>query len=182
MSILNLISAEIVHSDNNSVQRESEKTMDFEKKYEMYFDLVYRICLVRLGSKENAEDATQNVFIKLYSKSPHFNSDEEEKAWLIRVSVNACKDFNKSFWQKNTVGLDEVAEISDGGFEIRQKLIDIFNLPPKCRTVLQLYYYEGYSEKEIANMLHITEKSVAMQLYRARKRLKNEMEASAYEK
>ena len=79
------------------------------------------------------------------------------------------------------VGLDEISELSDGGFEIQQKLIDIFNLPPKYRTVLQLYYYEGYSEKEIAEILKIAEKSVAMQLYRARKKLKNEMEAANHE-
>lgn len=180
MSVLNIISTGIIK--NNDKYADNENVINFTEKYELYCDLVYKICLVRLGSKENAEDATQNVFIKFFSKSPHFKKQEEEKAWIIRVAINACKDFNKSFWQRNTVGLDEISEISDGGFEIQQKLIDIFNLPPKCRTVLQLYYYEGYSEKEIADILHITEKSVAMQLYRARKKLKNELEASAYEK
>lgn len=177
MSGLSLISSGMVQSNDNISEENEDKISAFAEKYELYSNLVYKICIVRLGSKENAEDAMQNVFIKLYSKAPEFSSANEEKAWIIRVAINACKDFQKSFWQRNTVGLDEISEISDGGFEEQQKLIDIFNIPPKYRTVLQLYYYEGYSEKEIAEILKIAEKSVAMQLYRARKKLKNEMEA-----
>lgn len=173
----------IISSDKNDISvADEERTADFAEKYELYCDLVYKICIVRLGSKENAEDAMQNVFIKLYSKAPVFSSAQEEKAWIIRVAINVCKDFQKSFWQRNTIGLDEISEISDGGFEEKQKLIDIFNISPKYRTVLQLYYYEGYSEREIAGILRIAEKSVAMQLYRARKKLKNEMEAANHEK
>jgi RNA polymerase sigma-70 factor (ECF subfamily) len=179
---LNLAEYNTFQSTEKIHQSSIDRTADFAEKYELYSNMVYKICLVRLGSKENAEDAMQNVFIKLYSKAPSFNNQNEEKAWLIRVAVNACKDFQKSFWQKNTIGLDEISEISDGGIKDRQKLIDIFNLPPKYRTVLQLYYYEGYSEKEIARILKIAEKSVAMQLYRARKKLKKEMEAAEYEK
>lgn len=178
MAVLNPVS-----SDENDISAANdEKIADFAEKYELYCDLVYKICIVRLGSKENAEDAMQNVFVKLYSKSPVFSTVQEEKAWIIRVAINMCKDFQKSFWQRNTIGLDEISEISDGGFEEQQKLIDIFNIPPKYRTVLQLYYYEGYSEKEIAGILKIAEKSVAMQLYRARKKLKNEMEEANHEK
>lgn len=176
-----IISQTVNNTENLKIKNNDGKIADFSEKYALYSDLVYKICLVRLGSKENAEDAMQNVFIKLYSKAPDFKTLQEEKAWLIRVAINACKDFQKSFWQRNTVGLDEISELSDGGFEIQQKLIDIFNLPPKYRTVLQLYYYEGYSEREIAEILKIAEKSVAMQLYRARKKLKNEMEAANHE-
>lgn len=162
---------------------ENDKTELFKERYKLYSDLVYKICIVRLANKENAEDAMQNVFMKLFDKSPQFKSEQEEKAWIIRVSINMCKDFQKSFWQRNTVSIDDIQEIAvDTDIENRQRLIDIFRLSPKYRTALQLYYYEGYSEKEIADILHIAEKSVAMQLYRARKKLKIEMEVSEYEK
>ena len=118
MAVLNLVSSD----ENDMSAANDEKIADFAEKYELYCDLVYKICIVRLGSKENAEDAMQNVFVKLYSKSPVFSTVQEEKAWIIRVAINMCKDFQKSFWQRNTIGLDEISEISDGGFEEQKKV------------------------------------------------------------
>ena len=89
----------------------------------------------------------------------------------------SVKDFQKSFWQRNTVGLEETAELTVGAIEDAVKLIDIFELSPKNRTVLQLYYYEGYSVAEIAKILKITVNGVTARLARARKKLKLEMEA-----
>jgi len=154
--------------------------LDFSDKYDKYSGMVYRICLLRLGSVYDAEDAVQNVFIKLFYKAPEFVSDEQEKAWLIRVSVNTCKDHLKSAWRRRTVSLEEAAELTYGPIEDVQKLIEIFELAPKYRTVLQLFYYEGYSVKEIAQILKISEKTVTSQLCRARKKLKLEMEAGEY--
>ena len=149
----------------------------FSEVYDKYSQTVYRVCAVRLGNRQDAEDAVQNTFIKYYYKAPDFVSDEQEKAWLIRVAINACKDFQKSFWQRNTVGLEETAELTVGAIEDAVKLIDIFELSPKNRTVLQLYYYEGYSVAEIAKILKITVNGVTARLARARKKLKLEMEA-----
>lgn len=155
---------------------------DFLEKYDKYSPMLYRICILRLGNKQDAEDALQNTFIKLYYKSPEFSDADAEKAWLIRVAVNCCKDFQKSFWQKNTVGLEETAEISTGAIEDAVRLIDLFELSPKNRVVLELYYYEGYSVSEIAKILKIGENSVTSRLSRARKKLKIEMEANSDEK
>ncbi|NLK70934.1 MAG: RNA polymerase sigma factor [Clostridiales bacterium] len=154
--------------------------MNFSEKYDKYSAMIYRVCVVRLGSKHDAEDVVQNVFIKLYYKAPNFATDEEEKAWLIRVALNACKDSLKAFWNKKTVSLEEAANLSSAEMEDVERLIDIFNLPPKYRTVLQLFYYEGYSVKEIAKIMKISEKTVTSQLCRARKRLKIEMEVGEY--
>lgn len=100
----------------------------------------------------------QNTFIKFFYKAPEFPDTESEKAWLIRVAINVCKDFQKSFWQKKTVGLDETAELTVGVIEDAVRLIDVFELSPKNRTVLQLYYYEGYSVTEISKILKIMRK------------------------
>lgn len=154
---------------------------EFSQKYDEYSPVVYRTCALRLGNRQDAEDAMQNTFIKFYYKAPEFDSSESEKAWLIRVAVNVCKDFQKSFWQKKTVGLDDTAELTVGVIENAVRLIDVFELSPKNRTVLQLYYYEGYSVKEISCILKISENSVTSRLSRARQKLKLEMEAAEHE-
>ena len=95
----------------------------------------------------------------------------------MRTWLNCCKDFQKSFWQRKTVGLDETAELTSGLIEDAVRLIDVFELSAKNRTVLELYYYEGYSINEIADILKIGVNSVTSRLSRARKKLKLEMEA-----
>ena len=150
---------------------------EFSDKYDEYSPMLYRICALRLGNRQDAEDAVQNAFIKFYYKSPVFADKNAEKAWLIRVAVNCCKDFQKSFWQRKTVGLDETAELTSGLIEDAGRLIDVFELSAKNRTVLELYYYEGYSINEIADILKIGVNSVTSRLSRARKKLKLEMEA-----
>ncbi|MGN0622256.1 MAG: RNA polymerase sigma factor [Porcipelethomonas sp.] len=149
----------------------------FSEIYDRYSQLVYRVCALRLANRQDAEDAVQNTFIKFYYKSPEFETPEQEKAWIIRVAINVCKDFQKSFWQRNTVGLEETAELAVGAIEDAVRLIDIFELSPKNRTVLQLFYYEGYSVAEIAKILKISTGAVTARLTRARKKLKLEMEA-----
>ena len=74
---------------------------------EKYSDMVYRLALTRCASKENAEDIFQEVFLKLSEKQPKFNDENHEKAWIIRVTINMTKNFNKSSWNRNVVELDE---------------------------------------------------------------------------
>ena len=97
-------------------------------------------------------------------------------------SVHIHHTFQKSFWQKKTVGLDETAELTVGVIEDAVRLIDVFELSPKNRTVLQLYYYEGYSVTEISKILKISVNGVTSRLSRARSKLKLEMEAAENEK
>lgn len=155
---------------------------EFSEKYDEYSPMLYRICVLRLGNKQDAEDAMQNTFIKFCYKSPEFSNCNDEKAWLIRVAINCCKDFQKSFWQRCTVGLEETAEMTTGSIEDAVRLIDLFELSPKNRIVLELFYYEGYSVEEIADILKISKSSVTSRLSRARNRLKLEMEVNSDDK
>lgn len=159
--------------------QEAISAESFSEKYDRYAQMVYRLCILRLGNAADAEDAMQNVFIRLCYKAPQFPDLREERAWLIRVTVNVCKDFQRLFWRRNVVALEQPEELaqpdhSEQGQEMR--LIDLYRLSPKQRTVLQLYYYEGYSAREIGEILHLKEQSVTSQLCRARKKLKLELE------
>ena len=80
---------------------------NMERVIEQYSDMVYRIALTRTGTKENAEDIYQDVFLKYSEKNPKFESFDHEKAWLIRVTINMTKNFNNSSWNKKIVNLDE---------------------------------------------------------------------------
>lgn len=154
----------------------------FSEKYDAYSPMLYRICILKLGNKHDAEDALQNTFIKYYYKTPDFSETNLEKAWLIRVAINCCKDFQKSYWQRNTVGLNETATLTTGSIEEAVRLIDLFEISPKNRIVLELYYYEGYTVKEIAKILKLSVNGVTSRLSRARKKLKIEMEVNSNEK
>lgn len=146
------------------------------KTIEKHSDMVYRLALARCASIENAEDIFQEVFLKFSEKLPKFNSEEHEKAWLIRVTINLTKNLNKSSWVRNTVELDEnfvgEAETKDEN-EVFDK---VMNLPQEYRTVIYLFYYEGYKVKEISEMMNKTEGTIKTWLFRAREQLKNELE------
>lgn len=146
----------------------------FEHIINKYSDMVYRIALTRCGTVENAEDVYQNVFMKFSEKNPKFKSEEHEKAWLIRVTINFSKNINMSAWNKKVVTLDENME-----FESKEEL-DVFSvvceLPQNYRTVIYLLYYEGYKVKEIAKLMSSTEGTIKTWLYRAREILKTKLE------
>ena len=139
-----------------------------------YKDKVFRTALAIMGSYADAEDVSQEVFLKLYEKQPDFESTEHEAAWLVRVTVNLCKNQLRSFWRKNTLPLLETHPAQD---EEQHGLTEIvYSLPPKYRTVIHLYYYEGYSTKEIAEITGQKESTVRSHMRRARHTLKDYLE------
>ncbi len=142
--------------------------------YEKYSNSVFRLALSYTHSVQDAEDITQAVFMKLIEKCPHFLPDKE-KAWLTKVTVNTCKDLLKSHWKQKYDALDEISE--NVIWDMTPNEYDVFhavmNLPIKYRIVVHLHYYEGYSFREIANILKITTSAVSMRLHRAREILKN---------
>ena len=146
---------------------------DIERVIEQYSDMVYRIALTRTGTKENAEDIFQDVFMKYNQKSPNFESESHEKAWLIRVTINMTKNFNNSSWNKKVVNLDEnmVFETPEenGVFEVVSKL------PQNYKTVIYLMYYEGYKINEISKIMKKKEGTIKTWLYRARQLLKDNL-------
>ena len=148
---------------------------NFAEKYCLYGDMLFRICMVYLGNKEDVEEAMQEAFIKLIHNCPQFNSDEHEKAWLIRITVNICKDMLRSVWRKRVVKVDNIENYYDNPSDMHI-IEEILKLPTKYKAAIHLYYFEDYSAKQISETLKITESAVKMRLKRGRDILKIELE------
>jgi RNA polymerase sigma-70 factor (ECF subfamily) len=136
--------------------------------------MVYRLAYVRAGTRHDADDIYQEVFLRYISASPTFKCPEHEKAWFIRVTVNVSRNFLKSAWRKRAVTLTEEAGymedlIPGSASELREALAA---LPEKSRTVIHLHYFENMTAEEIAGALHLTAPAVRMILSRTRKQLK----------
>ena len=132
-------------------------------------DKLYRTAIAIMGSRADAEDIVQDAFVKLFEKNPNFESSEHEAAWLIRVTVNLCKSRLRSHWWRKTVPLlDSYPAQTD---EQRDVLQTVLSLPSKYRIVIHLFYYEGYSTREIAEITEQKEPAVRQQLTRARNML-----------
>ena len=140
---------------------------------ESYGDMVRRLCLVHLKNPADTEDIFQNVFLKYVLSPVVFESPEHEKAWLIRVTLNACKDLVKSFFRSRTVPLEELldqpAPLSE---EHREVLEAVLALPQKYRDAVYLHYYEGYTAAEIGKLLGKNTNTVYTLLTRAREQLR----------
>ena len=147
---------------------------EFVVKVEEYKNMIFRLAMSYLKNTQEAEDVMQNVFIKFYINKKVFQTVEDEKAWLIRVTINASKDVLKSSWFKRTVPISD-----DIPFENKEES-DLFyavhRLEPKYRAVIHLYYYENYSIKEISKILSIKETTIQTRLQRARKKLEKILE------
>lgn len=143
---------------------------------EMFSDMIFRIAYQNLFDTHDAEDVVQDVFLKLLKqKKKCFHDYEHLKSWLIRVTINQCLDYKKSFFRKNTVPLEDF----DISYEPEEKEImeELYQLPKDYRNILYLYYYEEYSIKEIAEILGKNQNTVNSKLSRGRNRLKKIMEA-----
>lgn len=137
---------------------------------EKYADTVRRICMVHLKNEADTEDIFQTVFLKYLLSSVVFENDEHEKAWLIRVTINACKDLLKSFFRSKTVSLEEVLEQPAApNQEYHDVMKAVLSLPEKYRDAIYLYYYEGYSAAQIGKILHKNQNTVYTLLNRAKK-------------
>lgn len=139
---------------------------EFESLVEEYADTIFRCAYTYCSNRDDAEDIVQEVFIKYLKKKPKFKDKDHEKAWLLRVTVNLCKNYLKSYWYKNRSELSDNIPVElphgSGIWESVKKL------PPKYRTVIELYYYEGYSIKEISEIIGAKHSTVGNRLARAR--------------
>lgn len=150
--------------------------LDNNKSYihyliETYSDMLIRISYSYMKNLSDAEDITQEVFIKLLEKRPDFKNKTHEKSWLIRVAINLSKDKLKSSYFKNTTSLEDY--FVDTTQEDTDVIQAVLSLPLKYRSIVFLYYYENYSISEISNILNIKESTVGSQLSRGRKLLKS---------
>ncbi len=150
---------------------------ELKDKLTRYKDMVYRIAYTYLHSTADAEDIAQETFLKLYLRKEPFPDAESEKAWLIRVTLNACCNLKKSFWQSRRSEMPEQMPSAVCASVEESKLYHaIFSLPEKYRTVILLYYYEDYSVKEIAALIGRNASTIQTQLERGRKKLKKQLE------
>lgn len=145
----------------------------FEQVFQQHNQMIFRIAFLYLKNEADALDVVQNTFIKLLKKN-NFNNDEHLKRWLLRVCINLCINNLKSYWKRNVYSFEEEYYIQDNADLQLQELV--FKLPPKYKGVIHLYYYEGYSIKEIALILNISESAVKQRLKRAREKLKIKLE------
>ena len=145
-------------------------------------DTVRRLCLIRLKNEADTEDIFQNVFLKYALSCVDFESAEHEKAWFIRVTINACKDLLKSFFRSRTVPLDELLEQpAQVPRDYTDVLEAVLTLPQKYRDVVYLYYYEGYPVPEIGQLLGKNVNTIYTLLTRARKLLREKLGGDWYE-
>ncbi len=135
---------------------------------ELYADTVRRICLMHLKNDADTEDIFQTVFVKYLLHTAPFASAEHERAWIIRVTINACKDLLRSVFRRRTVSLEEASELSAPPEEHRAVLQAVQGLPAAYRNVVYLHYYEGYTAPEIAQILGKNVNTIYTRLTRAR--------------
>jgi RNA polymerase sigma factor (sigma-70 family) len=144
--------------------------------YNRHVNTVYKVCFLYMKNSYDAEDMVQQTFIRLMKDRTVFQNAEHEKAWLIRTAVNLCKDHFKSWWSRTTVGLEEASDVAAvDSMRTDETLEKVMSLPPKYKTVIYMYYYEGYSTAEIAGILGMKESTVRGNLRRGRHQLKMEI-------
>lgn len=150
---------------------------DANQAIKRYADMVKRICMVHLKNETDTEDIFQTVFLKYVLHSAPFESEGHEKAWLIRVTINACKDLLRDFFRSKTVPLEQWQEYApEQSSESREVLAAVLALPVKYRDVVYLHYYEGYTAVEISRLLGKNVNTVYTLLTRSRQKLKEMLE------
>ncbi len=151
-------------------------TPSVEELYDRYADMLFRLAYSALFSKEDAEDAIQEVFSKYLKKMPYFSESEHEKAWFIRVTVNQCRDIRRRRAIRGYTPLEEMTESPTYENDSAAILEQVFALPDKYKTAIILHYFEEYSVADIASALKITKSAVKMRLSRGRDLLKTEID------
>ena len=153
-----------------------DPTAYFEMMYEKYATDVLRVCYYYLGDRQQAEDVTQDVFVRLITTCPELQ-EGREKAWLLKVALNRCRDLWRGAWVKRVVLGSPVFETIPAPDETERRdeeeamMKAIHQLPATFRESILLYYYQGYGISEIAEMLGLPEGTISSRLSRARKKL-----------
>ncbi len=153
-----------------------------ERLANAYADMILRLSYTYLKNTYDAQDICQTVFVKLLSEPREFESAEHERAYILRMASNACKDLLKSSWRKRTCGLDTVLEVPAPEAEEGGVLAAVNELPDNYRTVIYLHYYEGYQASEIGKILGVPTATIHTRLARGRARLKELLGGTDYER
>ena len=155
---------------------------EINRVIEQYSNMVRRLCMIHLKNYADTEDIFQTVFLKYALSSVIFESEEHEKAWFLRVTINACKDLLKSFFRNRTVPLDELIEHpAEMPPDYREVLEAVLALPSKYKDAVYLHYYEGYTAPEISRILGKNVNTVYTLLNRSRQLLREKLGGDEYE-
>lgn len=163
------------------------RDVDLESVIDRYSDMLYKICFLILKNEQDTKDVLQETFLIYYTKKPKFENEEHKKAWLIKVSQNKCKEFLRFHKRHAALPLEDMEEtlvITDGlSGSDREILSLIWDLDYKLKSVVILFYIEGYSVNEIADILKTSPSAVKKRLQRAREKLSVKYKREvAYEK
>lgn len=154
------------------MKRKSEP--EVSRILQTYGDMLYRTTYLLLGNPHDVQDVLQEVLLRYMEKAPAFSSQDHEKAWLLRVASNCCKDCLRFRKRHTYTDLEQLQEYLPAP-EKQHFIQELYALPAKWKTVLLLYYFEGYTVKEIAKIIGLTENAVKKRLQRAREALKKEV-------
>ncbi len=148
---------------------------EIEDIYMRHFDTVYRIAFTYMKNPSETEDVVQETFFRLIKNNPVFENEDHEKAWLIRTAANICKNHLKHWWRKRE-NLEDFCNLpAPDTFEIDEVFKAVSDLPEKYKTIVYLYYYEGYNSVEIAKMQKKPESTIRTYLKKARLILKERL-------
>lgn len=157
----------------------SDRPEDFEQLVLKNENRIYKTALAVIGNVQEAEDVTQEVFLRAYLKAPEFENQGHETAWLMRVTVNLCKSRLRQLTRRKAQPLTEEYPAEN---ERQQELMQhVMELRPKYRAAVHLFYYEGYQVKEIAEIMGTREGTVKSLLSRGRQMLKEKLREEHYE-
>lgn len=141
-----------------------------ENMVRKYGNMLFRICFIVLGNKSDAEDAVQDTVVRYMQKAPAFENPEHEKAWLIKVASNRCRDMRR-FWRRHPQAELDTLESAAPNPESCGILEALMAIPEKFRVVMTLHYAEEYRVEEIASMIGKSSSAVKMRLQKGRKLL-----------
>lgn len=167
-------------NDNEERKRRCAEAM------RVHGDAVYRLAFARCRNKADAEDIFQTTFLRFYASRTLFKNAEHEKAWLLRVCINACKDLQKSAWRTKVSAMPDEFDAPDTNARKeatpQEEALDeaMQGLSPEQRTVVHLHYFEGFSTGEIAQMLGMHSATVRSHLHRARIAMRNALEDAGF--
>lgn len=164
--------------------REDNKQEEIERLIDAYGNDVLRTAFMYLKDYQKAEDAFQEVFIKVYNKLGSFRGESSEKTWIIKITINLCKDILRSSWLRRVL-LSDTVKMQKGASDIESKIIkkdenkrlfnEVMSLPANYKDVIIFYYYHGCDTSEISKALNIAEGTVRSRLHRAREMLRTKL-------
>ena len=156
--------------------KQTISAQQLEDAYDAYGAAVYRLAMAFLGQCADAEDVTQETFCRLLYRAPTFADEDHQKRWLLQVAANLCRNQLRGFWRKRVTQLEDTIPAMPP--EDREALNAVMALPEQYKLPIHLYYYEGYSVAETAEILRLGQSAVKMRLKRGRELLKIKLEGS----